>query len=244
MADATGGIAQAKAAFGDFQEVLGKIVVTIIGPLVKGLAMMFTWFNNLSSPLQVVILGAIGLGAALIALRTAGITTFAALGTAAKGFFASLGPIGWATLALGTVATVLGSIGGKSNAIKDADEKIQSLAATIDSLSGAAKSAAAIDQLLQKLKNAKHGSEAYNRTVGEVLSTNESLKKSNISVANSYVDIANKVRDAYLNMNAAALQTALDDSDDLVSTLKSAWAEAQRLKLQLTLLVRLSIPRT
>jgi hypothetical protein len=69
IADATGGVAQAKAAFGDFQEVLGKLVVGIIQPFVNLLTPIFSFFNGLPTGIQATIVGVAGLTTAWLALN-------------------------------------------------------------------------------------------------------------------------------------------------------------------------------
>lgn len=218
MADATGGVMKLEAAFGDFMEVLGNVVLTVLGPLIDGLAKMITAFNSASPPLQALILLAGGLTFAFISLRTAGITSFAALSTAVKGFIASMGPVGWIVSAIGAVAVALGSMETEAEkaakrieklkrAVEEADSKISTMGKDIGN-------ASELEAFVARISKMEEGTQEYKNALQELMKLDPlmaaSLKNTNANFKQVQASLADVTRQ-YRQASADRARTIVND---------------------------------
>ncbi len=202
MADATGGVMKLEAAFGDFMEVVGNVVLTVLGPLIDGLAKMISAFNSASPPIQALILLAGGLTFAFVSLRTAGITSFAALSTAVKSFIASMGPIGWIVTAIGAVAVALGSMESEAEkaakrieklkrAVEEADAKIATMGKDIGNSSE-------LEAFVARISRMEEGTQEYKNALQELMKLDPlmaaSLKNTNANFRQVQLSLADVTR--------------------------------------------------
>lgn len=215
MADATGGVAQAKAAFGDFQEVLGNLVVGIIQPFVNLLTPIFSFFNGLPTGIQATIVGVAGLTTAWLALN----------GTI------NMTPIGW-VLSLGAALGGLIGVFSKTKiSLDEAQDSIDKLNATSEKFEAQQRATSkATNALVAQLSKAKQGTEEYTSLVKDLLKENPNLINSNITVASSFNDIAGAVNQAANAIEKGAMADAykkgLEDLERMGDTAKGMFLEA------------------
>lgn len=202
---AEGATGKFKNAIGNIREVIGDTVVKALDPFLKIITSIIDFFvqsppiiKGLVGVLATLVIGLTGLGAAMIALKAIGVTSFAALKVAVTSFFASLGPIGWATIALTGLVSLLGVFSSSS---KDAGEAIEGARSATEGLAGSIKKlddetkaqSQSTQNQLAKLKSLKQGTAEYEATLKDLIRTNPSLANSNITVASSYQQVAQAV---------------------------------------------------
>jgi len=152
-----GAIKQIENAFGDMKEEAGKLILQGLSPIIFAIRDVVSWLNNAHPTVSGFIVLITALTGVLITLKVTGLTgviqslmtwvptmTAAGIATggftgmisaatlAVKAFFASLGPLGWAVLALGTIATawmgISAAIGDANTETEEAIKKHQRLA--------------------------------------------------------------------------------------------------------------------
>jgi hypothetical protein len=213
MADSTEGIAQAEAAFGDFQEVLGKVIVSIIGPLAKGLSTILTAFNTLPGPVQGAIVAVGGLTTAFFALSGA----------------INLTPIGWiltATAALGGLAMMA------TSGVDPLKERIDELNTSLSKLNANMTEMENKDlvrsQQLKNLSMLQRGTSAYEAEVRRLIKSNGELANSGITVKSSYADII----DALKKLDAASATVKRNRLKDISKeAMGTYWSTMSKLTL-------------
>ncbi len=213
MADSTEGIAQAEAAFGDFQEVLGKVIVSIIGPLAKGLSTILTAFNTIPGPVQGAIVAVGGLTTAFFALSGA----------------INLTPIGWiltATAALGGLAMMA------TSGVDPLKERIDALNTSLSKLNANMTEMENKDlvqsQQLKNLSMLQRGTSAYEAEVRRLIKSNGELANSGITVKSSYADII----DALKKLDAASATVKRNRLKDISKeAMGTYWSTMSKLTL-------------
>ena len=121
---------------------------------------------------------------------------------AMKGFWASLGPIGWATLAITTLVSV---VRGIVNHYQDATKAQRLLSDNMrKATTDAAQERAELDRLMGKLEGCRVGTKAYNDTKAEIVSKfgkyDSTLKSESLTV--------DTLRRKYNSLTAAIMQSA------------------------------------
>lgn len=121
---------------------------------------------------------------------------------AMKGFWASLGPIGWATLAITTLVSV---VRGIVNHYQDATKAQRLLSDNMrKATTDAAQERAELDRLMGKLEGCRVGTKAYNDTKAEIVSKfgkyDSTLKGESLTV--------DTLRRKYNSLTAAIMQSA------------------------------------
>lgn len=121
---------------------------------------------------------------------------------AMKAFFVSLGPIGWITLGLSALATV---VGGLVTHYKNAHKAQRLLSDNMKkATTDAAQERAELDRLKGKLESCRKGTKEYNDTKAEIISKfgkyDNTLKSETLTV--------NTLREKYESLTAAIMQAA------------------------------------
>ncbi len=121
---------------------------------------------------------------------------------AMKTFFASLGPVGWITLALSALGTV---VGGLVTHYKNANKAQRLLSDNMKkAATDAAQERAELDRLKGKLESCRKGTKEYNDTKAEIISKfgkyDSTMKSETLTVST--------LREKYDSLTAAIMQTA------------------------------------
>jgi nicotinamide mononucleotide adenylyltransferase len=185
MAELSGGIAQAEAAFGALTKSIGEALIKGLQPLI----ILFTKVAQLFSRLPSLALSAI--------LALGGITTAV---IALSGAIA-LTPVGW-VFALGAAIAGLIPLAGKAlegledlfgtpqSKIRKLKESTEGLKKKVEELTEEWK---AENALLEKLSQLQRGTNAYKDAVRQLIRQNGELAKAGITVASSYDTIRRAV---------------------------------------------------
>lgn len=173
MADASGGVAQAEAAFGDFLETIGNVIIDGLGPFIKAFSSILGFFNSLNPAMSSMIVAVGGLTTAFIAFS--GVV--------------SLSPVGW-------ILTAGAALSGLVSMITNAEKKTYDLEKANEQAGKAISEAVAssdvinkTDRLISQLSMLKQGTKEYEAVMQDIISTNPELAKSGTSVKDSYEQI-------------------------------------------------------
>jgi hypothetical protein len=173
MAEASGGVAQAEAAFGDFLETIGNVIIDGLGPFIKAFSSILGFFNSLNPAMSSMIVAVGGLTTAFLAFS--GVV--------------SLSPVGW-------ILTAGAALSGLVSMITNAEKKTYDLEKANEQAGKAISEAVAssdvinkTDRLISQLSMLKQGTKEYEAVMQDIISTNPELAKSGTSVKDSYEQI-------------------------------------------------------
>ena len=173
MADASGGVAQAEAAFGDFLETIGNVIVTGLKPFIEAFTAILSFFNSLSPAMSGMIVAVGGLTAAFLALNGA----------------ISLTPVGWVLTAGAAITGLVAALTSAEGAARDLAKENEEVAASLNKIIAADNLTKNNNELIKQLSSLKQGTIEYENLVKRLISTNPELAKSGVSVKKSYNDI-------------------------------------------------------
>jgi hypothetical protein len=216
-----------KNTVGDAFEEIGRIVLPVLGAIIKPLTSLIGLFNEAPPIIRTLILA---VGAAVPVIMSLG-----------SAFAFTLGPVGWIAAGIAGISALISLFSSANTQMQDMIDKTAELSAQTRELTDDVRKLSDVDirvsALMDGLTQLKEGTEEYEQHVSNLLSMYPKLRNANITVSSSYNDIREAVsalRREEANRAAAAVRNHIQEVqrqsmmlDFAQRTLKARLAEAE-----------------